>query len=58
MATSLLSTNNDILDQNIYDVINNLKKKHKQANVESIHKEDIKITSCIRYCGGKFWSVF
>ena len=44
MATSLLSTDNDILDQNIYDVINNLKKKHKRANVESIHKEDIKIT--------------
>lgn len=44
MATSLLSTDNDILDQNIYDVINNLKKKHKQANAESIHKEDIKIT--------------
>lgn len=43
MAISLLSTNTDTYDQNTYDVINDLKKKNKCADIESIHNKVTKM---------------
>ena len=43
MAISLLSTNTDTYDQNTYDVINDLKKKNKCVDIESIHNKVTKM---------------
>ena len=43
MATSQLLTDTKKIDEIIVDVIADLRKKHKRADCESIHKEIIKI---------------
>ena len=43
MATSQLLTDTKKFDEIIVDVITDLRKKHKRADCESIHKEIIKI---------------
>ena len=39
MATSSIQSNTTLFDQIIFTIINDLKNKHKRADVESIHKE-------------------
>ena len=39
MATSSTQSNTTLFDQIIFTIINDLKNKHKRADVESIHKE-------------------
>ena len=39
MATSYIQSNTTLFDQIIFTIINDLKNKHKRADVESIHKE-------------------
>ena len=43
MATSQLLTDTKKFDEMIVDVITDLRKKHKRADCESIHKEIVKI---------------
>ena len=42
MATALIQSETISLDQNIFTVINDLKKKRKRAEIGSIHKKIIK----------------
>ena len=42
MATTLIQSETISFDQNIFTVINDLKKKRKRADIDSIHKEIIK----------------
>ena len=42
MATALMQSETISFDQNIFTVINDLKKKRKRADIDSIHKEIIK----------------
>ena len=42
MATALIQSETISFDQNIFTVINDLKKKRKRADIDSIHKEIIK----------------
>ena len=42
MATALIQSETISFDQNIFTVINDLKKKRKRADTDSIHKEIIK----------------
>ena len=42
MATALIQSETISFDQNIFTVINDLKKKRKPADTDSIHKEIIK----------------
>ena len=42
MATSSIQSNTTLFDQIIFTIINDLKNKHKGADVESIHKETAK----------------
>ena len=42
MATTLIQSETISFDQNIFTVINDLKKKRKRADTDSIHKEIIK----------------
>ena len=42
MATALIQSETISFDQNIFTVINGLKKKRKRADIDSIHKEIIK----------------
>ena len=39
IATSSIQSNTTLFDQIIFTIINDLKNKHKRADVESIHKE-------------------
>ena len=43
MATSQLVTDTKKFDSMIVDVITDLRKKHKRADCESIHKETVKL---------------
>ena len=43
MATSLLLTDTKKFGEVIVDVITDLRRKHKRADCESIHKEVVKI---------------
>ena len=43
MATSELLTDTKKFDQMIFDVITDLRRKHKRTDCESIHKEIVKI---------------
>ena len=43
MATAPTQSETISFDQNIFTVINDLKKKRKRADIDSIHKEIIKI---------------
>ena len=42
MVTALIQSETISFDQNIFTVINDLKKKRKRADIDSIHKEIIK----------------
>ena len=42
MAATLTQSETISFDQNIFTVINDLKKKQKRADIDSIHKEIIK----------------
>ena len=42
MVTALIQSETISFDQNIFTVINDLKKKQKRADIDSIHKEIIK----------------
>ena len=42
MVTALIQSETISFDQNIFTVINDLKKKRKPADTDSIHKEIIK----------------
>ena len=42
MATALIQAGTISFDQNIFTVINDLKKKRKRVDIDSIHKEIIK----------------
>ena len=44
MATALIQSETTSFNQNIFTVINDLKKKLKRADIDSIHKEIIKTT--------------
>ena len=39
MATASVQLDINLFDQNIFTIINDLKNKHKRADVDSIHKE-------------------
>ena len=43
MTTSQLLTDTEKFDEMIVDVLTDLRKKHKRADWESIHKEIVKI---------------
>ena len=45
MATALIQSEIISFDQNIFTVINDLNKKQKRADIDSIHKEIIKTTN-------------
>ena len=45
MAAALIQSETISFDQNIFTVINDLKKKQKRADIDSIHKEIIKTTN-------------
>ena len=42
MATTLIQSERISFDKNIFTVINDLTKKRKRADIDSIHKEIIK----------------
>ena len=42
MVTALIQSETISFDQNIFTVINDLKKKRKRVDIDSIHKEIIK----------------
>ena len=45
MATASVQLNTNLFEQNIFNIINDLKDKHKRADADSIHRELIKITN-------------
>ena len=47
MATSFLLTDTEKFGEMIVDVITWLRRKHKQADCESIHKEMVKIANLV-----------
>ena len=50
MATSQLLTDTKKIDRMIVDVITDLRKKHKRADSESIHKETLKLADFSNTC--------
>ena len=55
MATSQLVTDTEKFDGMIVDVITNLRRKHKWADCESIHKEIVKLDISVTLVKKTLW---
>ena len=56
MATALIHSETISFEQNIFTVINDLQKKRKRVDIDSIHKEILKTVDFKRYYHG--WMTF
>ena len=56
MSTALIQSETISFEQNIFTVINDLQKKRKRVNIDSIHKEILKTVDFKRYYYG--WMTF